>query len=279
MRVVLLAAAALLAAPVNLGLPARLAAQAADPAMARVLADPRRDGDRARDAYRHPAETLAFFEVKPGMTVVDYLPAGGWFTRVIAPYLGPDGHYIAMGPDLSGESNRYFLDSMGGLADKFPRSAAGWNLAGAARISAFNVDGYPKELDGTIDRVLIFRELHNQLRFGWLNKDMATIRRMLRPGGLLGIEEHRMFENAPYAMSDGSKGYLRESDVIKLMDVYGFDLVARSEVNANAKDTKDWPQGVWMLPPGLRGATDATRQKMLAIGESDRMTLLFRKRD
>src|SRR4029079_7731061 len=97
--------------------------------------------------------------------------------------------------------------------------------------------------------------------------------------GLLGIEEHRMFENAPYAMSDGSKGYLRESDVVKLMDVYGFDLVARSEVNANPKDTKDWPQGVWMLPPGLRGATDATRQKMQAIGESDRMTLLFRKRD
>jgi predicted methyltransferase len=279
MRVVLLAAAALLAAPLNLAPPAPLAAQAADPALARVLADPRRDGDRARDAYRHPGETLAFFEVEPGMTVVDYLPAGGWFTRVIAPYLGPDGHYIAMGPDLSGESNRYFLDSMGGLADKFPRSAAGWNLGGAARISAFNVDGYPKELDGTVDRVLIFRETHNQLRFGWLHKDMATIRRMLKPGGMLGIEEHRMFENAPYAMSDGSKGYLRESDVIKLMDVYGFDLVGKSEANANAKDTRDWPQGVWMLPPGLRGATDATRQKMLAIGESDRMTLLFRKRD
>ena len=280
MRMMLLAAAAMLAVPAGFALPAATAqAQAVDATLAAVLADPRRDADKARDPHRHPGETLASFQVRPGMTVVDYLPAGGWFTRIIAPYLGPNGHYIAMGPDLTGETNQYFLNSMGGLAEKFPGQAAGWNLGASAAISAFNVDGYPQNLDGTVDRVLIFREMHNQLRFGWLNKDMLTIRRMLKPGGLLGIEDHRMFETAPYAMTDGSKGYLRESDVIALMNVYGFDLVAKSEINANPKDTKDYPGGVWTLPPGLRGATDANRAQLQAIGESDRMTLLFRKRD
>jgi len=88
-----------------------------------------------------------------------------------------------------------------------------------------------------------------------------------------------MFENAPFSMTDGNRGYLREGDVIKLMDVYGFDLVGKSEINANPKDTKDYPGGVWTLPPGMRGATDETRPRLQAIGESDRMTLLFRKRD
>ena len=184
-----------------------------------------------------------------------------------------------MGPDLTGETNQYFLNSMGGLAEKFPGQAAQWNLGAMPRMTAFNTDGYPESLDGTVDRVLIFRELHNQFRFGWLHDDMLAIRRMLKPGGLLGIEDHRMNEDAPYAMTDGNKGYLRESDVIALMDAYGFDLVGKSEVNANPKDTKDYPGGVWTLPPGMRGATDETRPKVLAIGESDRMTLLFRKRD
>jgi predicted methyltransferase len=255
------------------------ASAADDAALAAVLADARRGEDGARDKYRHPAETLAFFEVEPGMTVVDYLPAGGWFTRVIAPYLGPEGHYIAMGPDLTGETNAYFLNTMGGLAEKFPAQAAKWNLGDSARLSAFNVPNVPAELEGQVDRVLLFRELHNQFRFGWMHDDLLAIRKLLKPGGMVGIEDHRMREDAPYAMSDGNKGYLRESDVVALMDAYGFDLVGKSEVNANPKDTKDWERGVWMLPPSLAGATDESRPKMLAIGESDRMTLLFRKRD
>jgi predicted methyltransferase len=252
---------------------------AGDPALAAVLADTRRGEDGARDKYRHPAETLAFFQVEPGMTVVDYLPAGGWFTRVIAPYLGPRGHYIAMGPDLTGETNQYFLNSMGGLAEKFPAQAAKWNLGPSAKLSAFNVPAVPAELEGKVDRVLLFRELHNQFRFGWMHDDLLAIRKLLKPGGMVGIEDHRMREDAPYAMTDGNKGYLRESDVIALMDAYGFDLVGKSEVNANPKDTRDYPGGVWTLPPGLRGATDANRAQLMAIGESDRMTLLFRKRD
>jgi predicted methyltransferase len=260
-------------------LPAIPAAAADEVALATVLADTRRGEDAARDRYRHPAETLAFFQVEPGMTVVDYLPAGGWYTRVLAPYLGPEGHYVAMGPDLTGETNSYFLNSMGGLAEKFPAQASKWDLGRSATISAFNVPDVPSALEGQVDRVLIFRELHNQFRFGWLHDDMLAIRKLLKPGGMVGLTDHRMFEDAPYAMSDGNKGYLRESDVIALMDAYGFDLVAKSEINANPMDTKDYERGVWMLPPSLAGATDATRPKMLAIGESDRMTLLFRKRE
>lgn len=279
MRIAFLAAA-LLAAPLGLG-PAPVAAQpqAADPALAEAVAHSRRAADRARDPYRHPAETLAFFRIRPGMTVVDYLPAAGWYTRILVPYLGPEGHYIAMGPDLAGETNQYFLNSMGGLAEKFPGQAAQWNLGRGARISAFNTPDVPPELEGKVDAVLNFREYHNQFRFGWLHDDMLAIRKLLKPGGLLGLTDHRAAEDAPYAMTDGNKGYVRESDVIALMDAYGFDLVGKSEVNANPRDTKDYERGVWMLPPSLAGATDETRPRMLEIGESDRMTLLFRKRD
>jgi len=276
----MLAAAAVLAAPLGLAaLPTPAAAQPqADPALAQVLAHARRDQDRARDVYRHPAETLAFFQVQPGMTVVDYVPADGWYTRVIAPFLGPNGRYFAMGPDVSAASEGQ-RNYWGGQGEKMRTAPAGWNLGMAAPLGGFNSDAVPDNLAGTVDRVLIFRELHNQLRNGWLHKDLTAIRKLLKPGGLVGIEQHRAAETAPYAATDGSKGYLREKDVIALFDLYGFDLVAKSEVNANPKDTKDWPQGVWMLPPGLRGATDETRAKMQAIGESDRMTLLFRKRD
>jgi len=280
MRMMLLAAAAALAAPLaTLAQPLAAQGEGANAALASVLAHERRAEDRARDQYRHPAETLAFFQVEPGMNVVDYLPAGGWYTRIIAPYLGPQGHYIAMGPNV-GQMEERMRNYMGGLAEKFPRDAAGWNLGEAVpRMSAFNVDQYPETLDGTIDRVLIFREMHNQLRFGWLHEDMLAIRRMLKPGGMVGLTDHRAEEDAPYSMTDGNKGYLRQSDVIELMDVYGFDLVGSSEINANPRDTKDYERGVWALPPGLAGATDETRPRLQAIGESDRMTLLFRKRD
>ena len=278
MRVMLFAAAAALAVPLAAvpSLPAL--AQQITPALAEALLHSRRDADRARDQYRHPGETLALFQLEPGMTVVDYVPADGWYTRIIAPYLGPNGRYIAMGPDVTAapEGQRNYW---GGQGDKMRANGPNWNLGAAAPLSGFGTDAVPDDLAGTVDRVLIVRELHNMLRSDWLHDDMLAIRKVLKPGGMVGIEQHRAAADAPYATTDGSKGYLREKDVIALFDLYGFDLVARSEVNANPKDTKNWPQGVWMLPPGLRGATDVTRPEMLAIGESDRMTMLFRKRD
>ncbi len=279
MRMMLFAAAAALAVPLAAvpALPAQ-AQQAVNPALAAVLANARRDADRARDAHRHPGETLTLFRLEPGMTVVDYVPDQGWYARIIAPYLGPNGRYIAMGPDVTGapEGQRNYW---GGQADKLRSNSANWNLGQAAALSGFNTDAVPAELAGTVDRVLIFLELHNLLRSDWLHDDMLAIRRLLKPGGMVGIEQHRADPDAPYAATDGSKGYLREKDVVALFDLYGFDLVASSEVNANPKDPKDWPQGVWMLPPNFRGATDATRPRLSEIGESDRMTMLFRKRD
>lgn len=243
-----------------------------------VLADPFRDADRARDTYRHPRETLEFFQVQPGMTVVDYMPNGWWYTRILVPYLGPNGVYIGMNPDVRGMTG-YFENTYSNVGQALAAEHAKWADPGDAAVAGFNTQDYSEELDGRVDRVLIFREMHNQLRYGWLHKDMMVIRRMLKPGGMIGLVDHRMYENAPYSMTDGNKGYLRQSDVIALMDVYGFDLVGSSEINANPKDTKDYEVGVWALPPNLVGATRRTRAARLAIGESDRMTLLFRKRD
>ena len=236
-----------------------------------ALAHPRREADRARDQYRHPAETLAFFKVKPGMTVVDYMPGGGWYTRILVPYLGSEGRYIALNPAPG--SDPKLADNFGGLAQKFPGKAAQWSLEGA-QVQAFNSDSLPKELQGTVDRVLVMRQVHNVERFGWLPRELGIIRGLLKPGGLLGIEEHRAKGDAPDAYVDGSKGYMRQKDVIALVEAQGFELVGASEVNANPKDSADHPAGVWELAPTLA----TKREELRAIGESDRMTLLFRKR-
>lgn len=239
-----------------------------------ALAHPRRAADRPRDVWRHPAETLSFFRVRPGMTVVDYMPSGGWFTRVLVPYLGETGHYIGLNPDVGSEPGR---ERLANLSATFPARAAEWTGVPASRIGAFNSDSLPPALKGTVDRVLILRELHNFKRFGWLDSELATARGLLRPDGLLGIEQHRARADAPDAYVDGSKGYLREKDVIAKIEASGFELVARSEVNANPADPADHATGVWALPPGFsEGDTD--RARYAAIGESDRMTLLFRKR-
>jgi predicted methyltransferase len=288
MRLTLLAAAATLVATVPLPALAQeaggtrtvrdaLGALDAHAALGEVLAHERRAEDRARDQYRHPGETLEFFQLRPGMTVVDYVPAGGWYTRILVPYLGPEGRYIAMGPDVRLENQRN-QEYWGGQDAKVRAQVAEDGLTGAA-VSGFSSDAVPEQLAGTVDRVLIFREVHNQLRNGWLHRDLIAIRNILKPDGMLGIVQHRADEDAPFAMRDGSKGYLRERDLIALMDLYGFELVGKSEVNANPRDPKDWPNGVWMLPPNFRGATDETRPRLIEIGESDRMTLLFRKRD
>lgn len=243
--------------------------------LARALADPRRDDDRARDQYRHPAETLAFFRVEPGMTVVDYMPSGGWYTRVLVPYLGPQGHYIGLNPDVRNgpESLKGYAD----LAATFPARAAGWTGASAAAISAYNTDTLPTSLDGKVDRVLIFREVHNLARYGLLDGELQRIHALLKPDGLLGIVEHRARADAPASYVDGSKGYMKQADVIRAVERNGYELVATSEVNANPKDTADYPRGVWTLPPSY-ALGDTDRDKYRAIGESDRMTLLFRKR-
>jgi len=253
------------------------AQMAADPALGPILADGRRDADRVRDTWRHPAEALAFFQVKPGMTVVDYMPSGGWWTRILVPYLGEQGHYIGLNPDVR-TSTAAMQENFGNMAATFPSRASGWTGVPAERIAAFNSDVLPAELDGKADRVLIFREMHNLWRLNLMHRELTTVRRLLKDDGLLGIVQHRARADAPASYTDGHKGYLREKDVIALIEAHGFELVARSEINANPRDTADHPGGVWMLPPVSRGVPDADKVRYSAIGESDRMTLLFRKR-
>ncbi len=252
----------------------------ADPVLDQVLASSHRDADRPRDSARHPVETLAFFDVQPGMTVVDFMPAGGWFTRVLVPYLGEEGTYIGLNPNIT-DGGPAFFQTMRNYADSLPGQAQGWVPQGGARVVGANIGSLPEGMAGTADRVLIFREIHNIRRFGWFHDVAVAARILLKPDGLLGIEQHRADGNAPAAYILGDNGYQREADVIALFSAYGFELVARSEANANPLDPANWPNGVWTLPPVYRGtpATDTARRAELdAIGESDRMTLLFRKR-
>ena len=274
-----------IAAALSLAVPAYADHHGAAPtprevAAARVTAlnnSHRTAADRSRDAWRHPALTLAFFKVDPGMTVVDYMPSSGWWTRVLVPYLGAGGRYIGVNPDVSAAADR-MKQAFGNMAATFPAKAAEWTGAPAERIAGYNTDGIPAALNGTVDRVLIFREMHNLWRMNLLRGELLAMRALLKPDGLLGIEQHRAKPNAPAAYTDGNKGYLRERDVIALVEAHGFALVGKSEINANPRDPADHPAGVWTLPPGFRGVAEADKPRFQAIGESDRMTLLFRKR-
>ena len=253
------------------------ALQAAPPALANylpsILAHERRQEDRARDAFRHPAETLAFFKVEPGMTVVEVVPGSGWYTRILVPLLAGKGRYIALNPDVT-RADRQTQEYLGGLARTFPAKATEWTGQPASSIAAYNTNELPTSLDGTVDRVLIFREMHSLHRRGLMHNELATYRRLLKPDGLLGIVQHRAPRNAPASYTDGHKGYMRENDIIALLDLYGFALAAHSDINANPQDPANHPEGVWELLPNLR----TKRELLRAIGESDRMTLLFRKR-
>ena len=238
-----------------------------------ALAADARAEDRARDEWRHPFETLNFFEVEPGMTVVDYMPASGWYTRVLVPYLGAEGRYIGLTPDPAGADDPRFGQYFSGLPAAFTEASPGWGLTGAP-MSIYASGDVPEAMAGQVDRVLIFREMHNLLRSGVLYRELTRVRSMLADDGKLGIVQHRAKADAPGDYTDGNNGYLRQEDVIALVEAHGFKLVGMSDINANPNDPADWADGVWMLPPGNRGE-DA---RAAATGESDRMTLLFEKR-
>ena len=270
--------ALLAAAAIAVAAPA-LADHHANPAMEAALAMENRKDDRARDVWRHPAETLAFFRVKPGMTVVDYMPSSGWYTRILVPYLGGKGSYIGLNPYAGSIADERMRGFFGQLAPRFAERYPTWSLKGAP-VSSLVSDAIPAEMNGTVDRVLIFREMHNLHRLGLVPYELGKVRALLKEGGMLGIVQHRAHPWASGDYTDGSKAYLRQKDVIGLVEAHGFELVATSEINANPKDPADWPQGSWVLPPNYRGseAGSPERAKVDEVGESDRMTLLFRKR-
>jgi predicted methyltransferase len=238
-------------------------AQAADDAQLRaaIAGSHRTAANVARDPYRHPYETLSFFGIKPTMTVVEVLPEGGWYTEILAPYLRQDGKLIA-----GGMISKTLLESKPAVYDKVVR--AGFNPPKGI---------YNFAPPNSVDMVLTFRNVHNFVDLGDDKvKDMfKAIYASLKPGGVLGVTDHRLPESMPQD-AEAKSGYVHESYVIKMAESAGFKLAAKSEINANPKDKADHKGGVWALPPTLtNGAVD--RDKYQAIGESDRMTLKFVK--
>lgn len=257
-------------AAIAMALSVPAAAQEA-PSLDEVLEAEHRDADRARDAYRNPAETLAFFQVEPTMRVAEYGPGGGWYTRVLLPWIAPQGEYFA-------------FQRPGGTAEdgstwpqRFTTAIAQADWSGATPVAAFETDAIPADVAGTVDRVLIFRSLHGLLGSNQADEVLRAVRTVLADDGMVGVVQHRAPEGAAFDYVDGSNGYLRQSDVVRLFELNGFELVDSSQINANPDDPSNWPRGVWTLPPTLT-LGDADRERYLAIGESDRMTLLFRKR-
>lgn len=242
----------------------------------RVLAGEHRSAqNRARDAWRHPKETLVFFGFRHDMTVMEIWPGGGgWYTEILAPALREHGRYIAASWDTNSKSD-YVQRNSKRFAEKL---AAAPGLYDRAQVVALQ---FPNALqpvaDGTVDMVLTFRNIHS-----WMNDDPAEAGAMfkamyaaLKPGGILGVVEHRAKNDKPQDPGAES-GYVRQDYAIALIERAGFQLIAESAVNANPKDTADHPHGVWSLPPTLEGG-DVDRDRYLAIGESDRFTLKFRK--
>ncbi|WP_339867604.1 methyltransferase [Pseudohongiella nitratireducens] len=226
--------------------------------------------NKARDAYRHPAETLAFFDIAPDDVVIEIFPGGGWYTEILAPYLRDEGKLIAAGyprdpsqaSDMMMNMNRSYADMLASYPDVYDQVEV--------------VDLHPRQRStlaapGTVDAVLDFRNAHNWMNWGAENM-LSAWHEALKPGGIVGIVDHRMD-----ADRESGNGYIHEQSLIDVMETNGFEFVASSEVNANPNDTKDHPGGVWNLPPNLRGVPEDEQQHYLTIGESDRLTMLFRK--
>jgi len=237
-----------------------------------VLAgDWRSDKNKARDQYRHPKQTLEFFGVKSGTTLIELTPGGGWYAEILAPLFKGSGNYIAaiVTPKKKEGEDAQDMDA---LSKKFAGDPARY---GEAKVEQFDLKAPNLGAPGSADMVVTFRNVHN-----WVMADAApgmfkACFDVLKPGGVLGVTDHRAAPGADLEKIKKS-GYLPEDFVIKLATDAGFKLDAKSEINANPKDTKDYPEGVWTLPPSL-ALKEKDQEKYLAIGESDRMTLRFVK--
>jgi predicted methyltransferase len=256
--------------------PAAGVAQTATPAenvLAGFIAGDQRSPDnRARDQYRHPQQTLEFFGLRPEMTVLEIWPSGGWWTEILAPYLRTRGRYIAAGPDPNAREERTrkalqaYRDKLAARPDLYDKVELAV-LAPPDKLGMVPPD--------SVDMIVTFRNIHNWMGGGDAEKVFAAFYKALKPGGVLGVEEHRAKDDKPQDPKAKS-GYVRQDYAIALAKKAGFVLEESSEINANPKDTKDYPGGVWTLPPTL-AEKDKNREKYLAIGESDRFTLRFRK--
>lgn len=241
----------------------------------------RSDENKARDQFRHPKETLGFFGLAPGQTVIEITPGGGWYTEVLAPVLKDNGSYVAaiINPagDISEGAKAYYTKSNQAFRDKL---AANADLYGGAQVVEFDLKTPVLGADASADLVVTFRNVHN-----WVGADAQQAMfdaffKVLKPGGVLGVVEHRAKADDTRELKEVAKtGYFPEQLVIDMATKAGFQLAEKSEINANPLDTKDHPNGVWTLPPtsDVSDIPEPDQAKYKAIGESDRMTLKFVK--
>lgn len=265
-------AAAMLVACANTAEKGNAADDASAAAIDAALAGAHRsDVNKARDQYRHPKETLMFFGLRPDMTVVELWPGGGgWYTEVLAPILKDKGTLYAAHNEMRADGTppnalKAFKEKLAGNPD----------LYGKVIVTQHGPKGGDVAPPGSADLVVTFRNIHNWMANDWAPKSFETAYRALKPGGVLGVVEHRGNPATPQDPKAKS-GYVNEGYAIKVIEAAGFKLVAKSEVNANPKDTKDYAEGVWTLPPTYT-LKDKDREKYAAIGESDRFTLKFVK--
>lgn len=255
--------------------------------LGRIL-DAQPDAVQARYDARHPRQTLEFFGIEPGMTVVEGLPGGGWYTRILLPYLGSDGHLIGANYALELWPNfefatEEFMAEMRQWQELFPEQAAGWCEDDCAEVSAFWLGSLPDELAGTADAALFIRALHNLAYYddegNYLTDALADAYAALKPGGILGVVQHEARPDMPDDWADGSNGYLKKQFVVDRAEAAGFELIAQSNINANPNDHPTTDEYVWRLPPSLRLEEEdpELEEEYRAIGESNRMTLRFRK--
>lgn len=225
---------------------------------------------RARDSYRHPKQTLQFFGIRRDMTVVEVWPGAGWYTEILGPLLEDRGQlYVALLDPASGEYAKNTVETYRSKLQLRPDLYGKIITTTLAAPPAKNAIAPP----GSADLVLTFRNLHNWMMFGWERDALAAMHAALKPGGVLGVVAHRGNPDLPQDPKAAS-GYVNEDYAIRMIEAAGFRLLARSEINANPNDTKDYEKGVWALPPGLADG-DAARYQQ--IGESDRFTLKFVK--
>ena len=241
---------------------------------AAIAGSQRSEPAKARDVYRHPKETLQFFGLGPTQTVLEIAPGGGWYTDILAPYLHDAGHlyeaqYLSPSAELDAEERA-------GDAAYLRKLAAAPAIYGNVVVGTLHAGAFTGfDANEQFDLVLTFRNIHNWIKDGQLDANLRAFYRALKHGGALGVEEHRARPGTTVQQMIDT-GYVTEAFVIEHAQAAGFVLAARSEINANARDTKDYPHGVWSLPPTYAGG-DADRARYAAIGESDRMTLKFIK--
>lgn len=264
------------------GAPRASAADGSAAIAAAMRGSHRSPGAADRDQYRHPVETLAFFGFTPTMTVLDVGPGTGYYTELLAPALAKHGLYLTTNrepPRTAAEPSAHHWSPYEGVRfDDLLRAAP--EIYGKVQLIRVDYEAPTLNLDAKVDMVLLMREGHMMKNWGTLDTWLREIHRALKPNGILGFEDHRAASGAN-AEETVQKGYLPEAWVIEKIEAAGFALAGKSEINANPRDTKDYPNGVWSLPPSLQAGPDYTpadaryRAKYIPIGESDRMTLKF----